>query len=257
MAYLLEVEDLAVEVDGQEILHGVNLGIPYGEVHALLGPNGSGKTSLMMTIMGFSGYKVTRGRIRFDGEDITDWNLTERARLGIGVAQQRPPTIQGVKLNQILEYSQTNGIRKQDKLKDLIHLAKMDDFLTRDINAGLSGGEIRRSELLQLLATRPRFVMMDEIDSGVDIEAIKIIGEMANMLYSSDPAHRARRNAGLLITHGGQILDHVVVDKAHILLNGSLACSGNPRLVLNSACSSGYEECVKCFGIDQGVVFNE
>jgi Fe-S cluster assembly ATP-binding protein len=246
MSILLEVKDLHVEVEGQKILNGVNMVIPKGEVHALLGPNGSGKTSLMMAIMGFSGYKVTQGQIFFDGQDITELDLTERARLGIGVAQQRPPTIEGVKLRQVLDYAVARNQEDAQTVQALTHKARMDPFMDRDINAGLSGGEIRRSEILQLLVTRPRFAMMDEPDSGVDVEALELLGEMVNRLFSKDPTRPVKRRAGLIITHTGQILDYVEADKAHVMMKGRIACTGNPHLIFSKVCESGYEECIRC-----------
>jgi Fe-S cluster assembly ATP-binding protein len=246
MANLLEVRDLYVEVKGQEILHNVNLTIPEGEVHALLGPNGSGKTSLMMTIMGYPEYVVTRGRIFFDGEEITELDLTERARLGIGIAQQRPPTIVGVKLRQILNYAIGGDPQRADEVDALVRSFRGEPFLDRDVNAGLSGGEIKRSELLQLLTTHPRFAMMDEPDSGVDLESLELVGEMVNRLFSKDPARPAKRRAGLIITHTGHILNYVHADKAHIMLDGCIGCSGNPRIVFDRIRESGYEECVRC-----------
>jgi Fe-S cluster assembly ATP-binding protein len=246
MANLLEVRDLYIEVKGQEILHNVNLTIPEGEVHALLGPNGSGKTSLMMTIMGYPEYVVTRGRIFFDGEEITELDLTERARLGIGIAQQRPPTIVGVKLRQIFNYAIGGDPQRADEVDALVRSFRGEPFLDRDVNAGLSGGEIKRSELLQLLTTHPRFAMMDEPDSGVDLESLELVGEMVNRLFSKDPARPAKRRAGLIITHTGHILNYLHADKAHIMLDGCIGCSGNPRIVFDRIRESGYEECVRC-----------
>jgi len=246
MANLLEVRNLCVEVEGQEILHDVNLTIPEGEVHALLGPNGSGKTSLMMALMGYPAYKVCRGHILFDGEDVTDLDITERARLGIGIAEQRPPTIAGVKLRQVLDYVISNAPERAQEINDLARSSRMEQFLDRAVNAGLSGGEIKRSELLQLLATRPRFAMMDEPDSGVDLESLELVGEMVNRLFSKDPDHPAKRRAGLVITHTGHILNYVNADKAHIMLDGCIGCSGNPRIVFDRVRESGYEECVRC-----------
>lgn len=252
MADLLEVRELCVEVEGQEILHDIDLIIPEGEVHALLGPNGSGKTSLMMAIMGYPEYTVIRGRIFFDGQDITDLDLTERARLGIGIAQQRPPTIAGVKLRQILDYAIAKDPKLADKVGALVGTSRMESFLDRDVNAGLSGGEIKRSELLQLLATRPRFAMMDEPDSGVDLESLELVGDMVNTLFSKDPTHPAKRRAGLIITHTGQILNYVQADKAHIMLDGRIGCSGNPSIIFNRICESGYEECIRCILEEEG-----
>jgi Fe-S cluster assembly ATP-binding protein len=246
MTNLLEVRNLCVEVEGQEILHNVNLTIPEGEVHALLGPNGSGKTSLMMAIMGYPEYRVCRGQILFDGGDITDLDITERARLGIGIAEQRPPTIAGVKLRQVLDYVISNAPERAQEINDLARSSRMEQFLDRAVNAGLSGGEIKRSELLQLLATRPRFAMMDEPDSGVDLESLELVGDMVNALFSKDPTRPAKRRAGLIITHTGHILNYIHADKAHIMLDGRIGCSGNPRIIFDRVCESGYEECVRC-----------
>jgi Fe-S cluster assembly ATP-binding protein len=246
MANLLEVKNLCVEVEGQEILHDVNLIIPEGEVHALLGPNGSGKTSLMMAIMGYPEYKVCRGQILFDGGDITDLDITERARLGIGIAEQRPPTIAGVKLRQVLDFVIGGDPQLATEVEALVKSSRVEPFLEREVNAGLSGGEIKRSELLQLLTTRPRFAMMDEPDSGVDLESLELVGEMVNALFSKNPARPAKRRAGLIITHTGHILNYVHADKAHIMLDGCIGCSGNPRIIFDRIRESGYEECVRC-----------
>jgi len=246
MTRLLEITDLCVDADGRELLRDVNLTIPHGEVHALLGPNGSGKTSLMMTIMGYPQYEVTQGHILFDGEDITELHLTERARLGIGIAQQRPPTIPGVKLRQILDYAVAGHPQQADEANELASASHIASLLDRDLNAGLSGGEIKRSELLQLVATRPRLAMMDEPDSGVDVESLELVGKMVNVLFSKDPVRPAKRRAGLIITHIGHILNYVQADKAHVMVNGHIGCSGNPHLILETIRESGYVECTRC-----------
>ena len=246
MSNLLEIRNLSVHVDGQELLHRVNLVIPPGEVHALLGPNGSGKTSLMMTIMGFSAYQVVEGHILFDGQDITELDVTERARLGISVAQQRPPTIAGVKLRDVLAYTMAGDSARLHEFEQVIHDAHMERFLDRDINGNLSGGEIKRSELLQLLATQPKLAMMDEPDSGVDLETLPMVGNLVNRLFTADATCPTRRSAGLVITHTGHILNYIETDKAHIMMGGAVACSGNPHLVLDMVSQHGYEECVRC-----------
>lgn len=246
MTNILEVKDLCVEIDRRKLLHDLDLTIPKGEVHALLGPNGCGKTTLVMAIMGYPEYKVTKGQILFYREDITELDITERARLGIGISQQRPPTIAGVRLRQILDYVVVNAPQRSQEIDDLAKAFHMDPFLDRDVNAGLSGGEIKRSELFQLLVTRPRLAMMDEPDSGIDLEALALVGDMVNALLSEEPDRPAKRRAGLIITHTGQILDHVHADKAHIMLDGRIGCSGKPRILLDKIRKYGYEECIRC-----------
>jgi Fe-S cluster assembly ATP-binding protein len=243
---ILEIKDLCVRVGGKALLHNLNLTVPAGEVHALLGLNGSGKTTLMMVIMGFTGYEVTNGQIVFAGRDITHLNITERARLGIGIAEQRPPTIPGVKLRQILDYIIAGRRQSATDVAELVKAAGMEEFLERNINDGLSGGEIRRAELLQLLAMQPTFSMMDEPDSGVDLESLKTVGGLINLLFSNDQCHPVRRRAGLIITHNGNMLNYVHVDKAHVMLNGQIGCSGNPYMILDTIGKRGYEECASC-----------
>lgn len=246
MKNILEIHDLNVNVRGEEILHHINMEVAEGEVHAVFGPNGSGKTSLMMTIMGFSGYKITSGKIIFEGQDITDLGLTERAQLGIAVAQQRPPTIKGVRLRQVLDYVLQANSELAEEIESIIQTNHLEKFLDRDINDGLSGGEIRRIELLQLLATRPKFAMLDEPDSGVDIEALELIGDMAKRLYSADVCRPASRRSGLIITHTGQILESVYADKAHVMMEGTIEGCGNAQIVLDTICDAGYSQCLTC-----------
>ncbi|MBN1776701.1 MAG: ABC transporter ATP-binding protein [Clostridiales bacterium] len=243
---ILEVRDLCVAVGDKQILNHLNLEIPDGEVHALFGQNGSGKTTLMMTIMGFSGYDVTNGQILFKGRNIAELDVSERARLGMSIAQQRPPTVFGVKLRTILDYILRDTENPQERMTELAASAKMEDFLSRSINEGLSGGEIKRAELLQLIAMRPDFAMMDEPDSGIDIEALNVIGGLINQLFSPDETHPVKRKTGLIITHNGNILRQLHIDKGHVMHNGSIGCSGNPDIILDKVSRVGYEECVHC-----------
>lgn len=246
MNNLLEIRELSVKVDEQELIHDLDLTIPEGEVHALLGPNGCGKSTLLMTIMGFPAYEVTKGRILFDGRDIGDLDITERARLGIGVAQQRPPTLSGVTLQDIVDYALTNIPQRNSAVDQMEDVYKMKPFLDRDINAGLSGGEIKRAELFQLLITRPRFVMLDEPDSGIDLESLALVGQMVSALLSKDPIRLAKRRTALIVTHTNQILDYVPVDKAYIMLDGRIGCSGNPHILIREVREHGYESCIAC-----------
>lgn len=246
---ILEIRDLCVRAGEKVLLNHLSLTIPDGEVHALLGQNGSGKTSLMMTLMGFSSYRVTQGQILFKGQDITELDVCERARLGIAIAQQRPPTIHGVTLRNIVSYALKNTQNPEEKLIELTAAARMEPFLDRSINEGLSGGEIKRAELLQLWAMSPAFSMMDEPDSGVDIEALALVGDLINRLFSLDEKRPAKRKAGLIITHSGSILKYLSIDKAHVMHEGSIGCSGNPSIMLDQISRCGYEECIRCMGM--------
>lgn len=250
---MLQVEDLQVEVGDRVILKKINMEIPSGETHILFGPNGSGKTSLMMTIMGFSGYKVTYGKITFKGEDITHMPIHERARLGVGVSFQRPPTINGLKTRSIIEIC---GQGRSFNIDELAEKLSFSDFLDRDVNYNFSGGEIKRSEMLQLLAQDPDLVLLDEPESGVDLENIVILGDTINMLLNRGvklkkaQSHRQQvenqNKSALVITHTGHILDYITADKGQVLYNGVLCCSRNAREILRWIAEYGYEECVKC-----------
>ena len=178
---VLRIEDLSVEVLGKPVLHNINLSIPKGEVHVLFGPNGSGKSSLIKTIMGFPMYKVLSGRIMFRNVDITNLPINERVKLGIGVAFQNPPAIRGVKLGGILRgiiSSRRESEKRIDTLLEKLNFPA--EFLKRDVNLGFSGGEIKKSEILQVLAQDADFLIRDEPDSGVDVENLQVIGEILN-----------------------------------------------------------------------------
>lgn len=250
---MLQIEELKVEVGGRTILNNVNMEIPKGETHILFGPNGSGKTSLMMTIMGFSGYNVTHGKITFNGEDITNMPINERARLGIGVSFQRPPTINGLKIREIVKICDYN---RSVNVEALARELRFTDFLDRDVNDNFSGGEIKRSELLQLMAQQPDLVLLDEPESGVDLENIVLVGDTINSLLRKqikcpkDGPHKSateqRVKSALVITHTGHILDYITADKGQVLYNGVLCCSKNAREILTWIREYGYEECVRC-----------
>ncbi len=253
---MLLIEDLQVELSGKELLKHIDLEIKPGETHILFGPNGSGKTSLLMTLMGMPGYKVKAGRIMFKGVDITHLPIHERAQLGIAMAFQRPPTIHGLKTRQMV--SICAGEREVD-VEDLARRVNFDSFLDRDVNAGLSGGEIKRSELLQLMAQDADLMLFDEPESGVDLENMHLVGEtIAHLLQkNSDMMHsngkksiaerrRERNKMGLIITHTGYILDYLEADAGHVLYDGVLSCASNPREILRCIGQNGYQECVAC-----------
>lgn len=241
---MLEVEDLTIDVGGREIVHDVSFNIDIGETLALFGPNGSGKTTLLMAIMGFPRYKVTRGRILFNGEDITHLPVDERSRMGIGILFQRPPVVRGVKMRDMLRAC-LGGKEDGAVIEQLAEKANMVELLDREVNYGFSGGEVKRSELLQLIAQGPEFVLLDEPDSGVDLVNIALVGDMINELLQRNRM-RSRNSSGLIITHTGHILDYVNADRACVLLNGGIWCRGNPQEILTSIKSHGYEGCAVC-----------
>lgn len=243
---MLDIQDLHVEIEDKPILKGVDLTIKEGESHVLFGQNGSGKTSLLLTIMGYPRYVVTKGRILFKGKDITKMPINERAKFGIGISFQHPPAIHGVKLRDVIETAVTHHGKKIDIDALAATMSITKEFLNRDINLGFSGGEVKRTEILQLLAQDPDLVLLDEPDSGVDLENIELVGNGINRLLDRDKRSKERRKAGLIITHAGYILNFTKADRAHVLVNGQIACSGNPGELLHDICELGYEECVKC-----------
>jgi Fe-S cluster assembly ATP-binding protein len=240
---MLQIEDLHVKVGDKEVLHDINLHIEEGETHVLLGPNGSGKTTLLMTIMGFANYSITGGKILFKGEDVTTMKAHERAQRGIGMLFQRPPTISGLKLGKMLKAISRN---KDENIQELARSVHMDKFLERDINKGFSGGEIKRSEVLQLMIQNPDFVMLDEPESGVDLENISLIGAAVGSLLEKDKHLIKRKKSGLVITHTGFILDYLDADKGHVMCDGEIKCHGNPREILKDIKKRGYKECLEC-----------
>jgi len=249
---LLEVKDLQVEVADKIVLSGLNLKIGHGETHMLFGPNGSGKTTLIGALMGFGGYRVSKGEILFKGRDLVGVPLDERAKMGLGISFQRAPEVKGVKLGQLAELCDRDG---DDSLKEYARKLNLMDHLDREVNVGFSGGEIKRAELLQLLLQDPSMVFLDEPESGVDLENIALIGDAINDLLGrrQEPEGdktlkelRRERKSALIITHTGHILDYIDADVGHILLNGSIACQGNPREILHTISDCGYDECYRC-----------
>jgi len=236
---MLKVDNLKVKVGGQEILHGINCEVKQGETCVLFGPNGSGKTSLVMAIMGAPEWKITGGKIWFKGKDITKVSMSERARRGIGILFQRPPTVRGVTTRKMVEVASD---RRADP-EALASRLQVTTLLDRDINHGFSGGEIKRTEILQLLAQQPDFVMFDEPESGVDLENIVLIGQAMNGLLDGDKVILERKRSGLIITHTGHILKYVPADKGYMLLNGRIICSGSPMKILKQIEENGYEKC--------------
>ncbi len=253
---MLQIENLHVSIGDSEVLKGINLTIEEGETFILFGPNGSGKTTLLMTLMGFSGYRVTAGKIIFKGNDITEMPTYERARLGLGMSFQRPPTIHGLKTRHLVSMC---ARERQVDVDAMANEVNFSDFLERDINSGFSGGEIKRSELLQLMAQNPSLILFDEPESGVDLENMALIGNTARTLLdgASTPCpetcmrdlRRQHRTSGLIITHTGYILDYVNADRGQVMYNGLLCCDSRPtrpRDILDHISKYGYKECIRC-----------
>jgi Fe-S cluster assembly ATP-binding protein len=249
---MFEIENLHASIEDKEILKGVNLTINTGEIHAIMGPNGSGKSTLANVLAGNPAYEVTEGSARFFGEDILELEPDERAHLGIFLAFQYPTVIPGVSMANFLRMAVTNTRNARAEreggdskpftprefrrlMKEKMSLLHMDDsFATRYLNEGFSGGEKKRAEILQLALLEPTLAILDETDSGLDIDALRVVSEGVNNLMNA--------NMGmLLITHYQRLLDHIKPHFVHIMMNGRVVQSGGPELALELE-ARGYEK---------------
>ena len=229
---ILEVKDLHVSVEGKEILKGVNLSMEIGKINALMGPNGSGKSTLANTLMGHPRYEVTEGKIILDGEDITEMDPDDRAKKGLFLSFQYPSEISGVTISNFLRTA-LNTIKDEKisvldfrkLLQEKMALLKIDKkFLERYLNEGFSGGEKKRAEILQLLTLDPKLAILDETDSGLDIDALKVVAEGVNAYMGSEKTI-------LIITHYKRILEFIKPDKLFIMIDGKIAMEGTGQLV--------------------------
>ena len=234
---MLEVRDLHVSIDDTEILKGISLSVNEGEVHAIMGPNGSGKSTLANVVAGRPEYKVTSGEILFDGQSVVDWFPESRAREGIFLAMQYPVELPGVRTWQFLKAAvdalrkhkgeSELSVRQFDRLLDskrqLVNID--DDLVRRSVNEGYSGGEKKRNEILQLTLLDPRLALLDETDSGLDIDALRIVADGVNSFKSPEKAI-------VLVTHYQRILNHIQPDYVHVLVNGRIVRSGGKELAL-------------------------
>ncbi|MEO0916655.1 MAG: ATP-binding cassette domain-containing protein [Pseudomonadota bacterium] len=231
---LLELVDLTVSVGGKDVLKGVSLFVQPGETHVLLGPNGSGKSSLLAAVMGLPPWQITGGEVRFDGTTVNDLGLQERAKLGIGMAFQRPPSLSGLSISRFAE-----ALGASAKLTEEAAALDLVSFLDRDMNVGFSGGEIKRWEVLKLILQDPRLMLFDEPESGVDLEHVIAIGRAIDRAVTrADAAGSAR--AGLVITHTGLILNHVAAAQGHIMKDGRILHTGEPTALFAHIQRNGY-----------------
>ncbi|MDD2703367.1 MAG: ATP-binding cassette domain-containing protein, partial [Candidatus Omnitrophica bacterium] len=229
-----------VNIGGKEVVGGLNLKLSRGDVMVLLGQNGSGKTSLIMAIMGFPSYEVTKGDILFKGASLLGMSIDKRAQLGIGILFQRPPTVRGVKLRQVLESAASRN--KGFDLGKTADALSMTDFLDRDMNFGFSGGEMKRSELLQVIAQDPELVLFDEPESGVDLENVGLMSKIIGNFLGTGG------RTGLIITHTGYILDYIKADTGCVLSDGLLHCVKDPKKIIQDIRKYGYGKCLTCKG---------
>ncbi|NCO03089.1 MAG: Fe-S cluster assembly ATPase SufC [Alphaproteobacteria bacterium] len=243
---MIEIKNLSAEIDGNEILKGLSLSIGDGEVHAIMGPNGAGKSTLSYVLSGRDGYEVTGGTAELDGENILEMEPDERAAAGVFLAFQYPVEIPGVQMTTFLKTA-INSVRKArgeaelDALgflklmkKTCKELGISEDMMKRAVNVGFSGGEKKRNEVLQMAMLEPKFAVLDETDSGLDIDALKIVADGVNAL-------RAKNRSFLVITHYQRLLDYIKPDYVHVLAGGKIVKSGGPELALELE-EKGYAE---------------
>lgn len=229
---MLKIENLHASIGDKEILKGINLTVGKGEVHAIMGPNGSGKSTLAYSIAGHPAYEVTEGEVLLDGENLLEMSVDERARAGLFLAMQYPVEVPGVSVANFLRTAKTAMDGQAPKVRQWIgevnaamERLRMDPaFAQRDVNAGFSGGEKKRFEILQMELLRPRFAVLDETDSGLDVDALRIVSEGVNRLHDDSEA------GFLLITHYTRILRYIKPDYVHVFVNGRVAEQGGPEL---------------------------
>ena len=237
---MLHIEKLSAGVDGKEILHDLNLRVEKGEVHVILGPNGSGKSTLMNVIMGHPKYEIYGGTMKFEGEDLTQLKTFERARRGIFLSFQTPEEIPGITVENMLRTAKqaitgktVKILQFRKKLHETMSQLQIDkEYSGRYMNVGFSGGEKKRNEILQLLMLEPKLALLDETDSGLDVDAVQIVSSGVAQFHNTE-------NSCVIITHNTQILKNLSVDKAHILLHGRIVKSGGAELVEEVA-AKGY-----------------
>ncbi|MGD6854901.1 Fe-S cluster assembly ATPase SufC [Bacillus infantis] len=255
----LKINDLHVSIEDKEILKGVNLEVKGGEIHAIMGPNGTGKSTLSSAIMGHPKYEVTSGSIELDNEDVLEMEVDERARAGLFLAMQYPSEISGVtnadflrsainsRMEEGNEISLMKFIRKMDSKMDFLEMDQ--DMAQRYLNEGFSGGEKKRNEILQLMMIEPKIAILDEIDSGLDIDALKVVSKGINDMRGED-------FGCLIITHYQRLLNYITPDHVHVMMQGRIVKSGGPELAQRLE-AEGYDWIKKELGIEDETVGQE
>ena len=249
---VLEVKDLHVTVEGKEILKGVNLKMSTGEIHAIMGPNGTGKSTLSSTIMGDPAYKITKGDILLNGKSIIDLPVDERARMGLFLAMQYPQEIPGVTNAEFVKSAINARRPKDDPIPLMDFIKRLDETLEtldmseemadRYLNEGFSGGEKKRNEIMQMMMISPEFAILDEIDSGLDIDALKVVSRGVNQM-------RGDNFGSLIITHYQRLLNYFVPDYVHVMMDGQLVKTGGPDLAIRLE-KEGYAKLRDELGLD-------
>lgn len=249
---VLEIKDLHVSIEEKEILKGVNLVIKTGEIHAIMGPNGTGKSTLSAAIMGHRSYTVTKGEILLDGENVLEMEVDERARAGLFLAVQYPSEIAGVTNAEFMRAAINARRAEDDKIGVMSFIKKLDEKMAvldmpeemaeRYLNEGFSGGEKKRNEILQLMMIEPTFAILDEIDSGLDIDALQVVSKGVN-------AMRGENFGSLIITHYQRLLNYIVPDVVHIMMNGKVVLTGGAELARRLE-SEGYKGISEDLGLE-------
>ena len=249
---VLEVKDLHVTVEGKKILKGVNLKMSTGEIHAIMGPNGTGKSTLSSTIMGDPAYKITKGDILLNGKSIIDLPVDERARMGLFLAMQYPQEIPGVTNAEFVKSAINARRPKDDPIPLMDFIKRLDETLEtldmseemadRYLNEGFSGGEKKRNEVMQMMMIRPEFAILDEIDSGLDIDALKVVSRGVNQM-------RGDNFGSLIITHYQRLLNYIIPDYVHVMMDGRLVKTGGPDLAIRLE-KEGYAKLRDELGLD-------
>ena len=249
---VLEIKNLHVSIDDKEILKGLDLTLKTGEIAAIMGPNGTGKSTLSAAIMGNPNYEVTGGEILFDGQNILELEVDERAQLGLFLAMQYPSEIPGITNAEFIRAAMNAGKEEEDKISVRDFITKLDqkmellgmkeEMAERYLNEGFSGGEKKRNEILQLLMLEPKFALLDEIDSGLDIDALKVVSKGVNEM-------RGEGFGAMIITHYQRLLNYITPDVVHVMMDGRVVLSGGPELAVRLE-KEGYAKIAEELGYD-------